>query len=34
MDYSKWGEPVDIKAPAAGEITDKDLSALMGGATG
>lgn len=34
MDYSKWGEPVDIKAPAAGEISDKDLSALMGGAAG
>ena len=32
MDYSKWGEPVDIKAPAAGEISDKDLSELMGSA--
>lgn len=30
MDYSKWGEPVDIKAPAASEISDKDLSELMG----
>lgn len=34
MDYSKWGEPVDIKAPSAGEISDKDLSALLGGAAG
>jgi hypothetical protein len=33
VDYSKWGEPVDIKAPAAGEISDQDLSKLMGGAT-
>lgn len=31
MDYSKWGEPVDIKAPAAGEISDQDISKLMGG---
>ena len=23
MDYSKWGEPVKIEAPSAGEITDK-----------
>jgi hypothetical protein len=28
MDYSKWGEPVDIKAPSASEISDKDLSQL------
>jgi hypothetical protein len=34
IDYSKWGEPVDIKAPAAGEISDKDPSALMGGTAG
>jgi hypothetical protein len=30
MDYTKWGEPVDIKAPAAGDISDKDLSQLGG----
>lgn len=30
MDYSKWGEPVDIKAPAAGEITDKGFGDLAG----
>ena len=30
MDYSKWGEPVDIKAPSAGEISDMDLSQLGG----
>jgi hypothetical protein len=30
MDYSKWGEPVDIKAPPAGEISDKDFSGLGG----
>jgi hypothetical protein len=29
-DYSKWGEPVDIKAPPASEISDKDLSELGG----
>ena len=34
MDYSKWGEPVDIKAPSADEISDKALSALLGGAAG
>ncbi|KRC64816.1 hypothetical protein ASE12_08540 [Aeromicrobium sp. Root236] len=28
VDYSKWGDPVDIKAPPAGEISDKDLSQL------
>jgi hypothetical protein len=32
VDYSKWGEPVDIKAPAAGDITDKSISQLLGGA--
>jgi len=30
MDYSKWGEPVDIKAPPAGEVSDKDFSDLGG----
>jgi hypothetical protein len=33
VDYSQWGEPVDIKAPAAGDVTDKDLSELFGGAS-
>jgi hypothetical protein len=28
VDYTKWGEPVEIKAPAASEISDKDLSQL------
>jgi hypothetical protein len=32
LDYSKWGEDVDIKAPPASEVTDQDLSKLMGGA--
>lgn len=31
INYSKWGEPVEIKAPSAGEISDQDLSQLMGG---
>jgi hypothetical protein len=31
-DFSKWGEDVEIKAPAASEVTDQDLSKLMGGA--
>lgn len=31
MDYSKWGEPVDILAPPADEVSDQDLSELMGG---
>lgn len=30
IDYSKWGEPVDIEAPSADEVSDKDLGALMG----
>lgn len=30
MDYSKWGEPVDIKAPSDSEISDKDISQLGG----
>lgn len=32
VDYSKWGEPVHITAPAAGDITDKDISELFGAA--
>ncbi|NRQ49664.1 hypothetical protein [Aeromicrobium stalagmiti] len=28
VDYSQWGEDIDVKAPAADEITDKDLSQL------
>lgn len=31
IDYSKWGEPVDIKAPSADEVSDEDISQLMGG---
>lgn len=30
VDYSKWGEPVDIKAPPKSEISDKDLLEQMG----
>ncbi len=30
VDFSKWGEPVDVKAPPASEVTDQDLSKLMG----
>lgn len=26
--YSQWGKPVDVQAPPAGEISDKDLSQL------
>jgi hypothetical protein len=26
--YSKWGEPVDVKAPAAGQLSDLDLSKM------
>jgi hypothetical protein len=33
IDYSKWGEDVDIKAPAASEVSSEDLSKLMSGAT-
>lgn len=33
IDYSKWGEPVDIEVPPASEITDQDLSELMGSAS-
>jgi len=30
INYSKWGEPVDIKAPPKSEISDKDLLEQMG----
>lgn len=30
VDYSKWGEPVDVKAPSAAEISDVDLGQLAG----
>lgn len=33
LDYSKWGEPVDVEAPPSSEVTDQDLSELMGSAT-
>ena len=33
VDFSKWGEPVDIKAPPASEVSDEDLSTLMGSPT-
>lgn len=32
IEFSKWGESVDIKAPAAADISDKDFGALLGGA--
>ena len=32
MNYSKWGEPVNIEAPSADQISDDDISKLMGGA--
>lgn len=32
MDYSKWGEPVDIEAPNPSEVSDHDLSELLSGA--
>ncbi len=31
IDYSKWGEPVEITAPSAGEISERDLAGLMSG---
>ncbi|AXT83954.1 hypothetical protein C6I20_01285 [Aeromicrobium sp. A1-2] len=31
VDYSKWGETVEIKAPSAAEISDQDLGKLMSG---
>jgi hypothetical protein len=35
VDYSKWGEDVDIQAPSASEISDQDLGKMMsGGAAG
>lgn len=30
MDYSKWGEDVDVKTPAADEISETDLSKQLG----
>lgn len=30
VDYTKWGEPVDIKAPAKTEIADEDLMEKLG----
>lgn len=30
IDYSKWGEPVDVQAPAKSEISDQELAELMG----
>jgi hypothetical protein len=32
IDYSKWGEPVDIKAPPAKDVSDQDVSSLLSGA--
>jgi len=32
MDYSKWGEPVDIEAPDPSDVSDQDLSELLSGA--
>jgi hypothetical protein len=32
LNYSKWGEAVNIRAPAAGDISDQDPSSLFGGA--
>ncbi len=34
VDYSNWGDSVDIKAPSADEISDKDLSQLGAPAAG
>lgn len=31
VDYSQWGEPVEITAPSADEISEQDLSDLMRG---
>lgn len=31
VDYSQWGEPVEIKKPAAAEISDQDLGKMMSG---
>lgn len=33
INYSKWGEPVRIEAPAPGDITTQDLSSLFGAAS-
>lgn len=32
LDYSKWGESVDIKAPAKDQITDSSILSKLGGA--
>jgi hypothetical protein len=32
MNYSNWGEPVDIEAPDPSEVSDQDLSELLSGA--
>ncbi len=29
LDFTKWGEPVDIKAPSPSEISDQDPTSLM-----
>lgn len=34
MDYSKWGQDVDIKAPADSEVSDQDISKLLSGMAG
>ena len=34
LDYSKWGEDVEVEAPAKSEITDKDPFAQMGSPSG
>lgn len=31
VDFSAWGEPVEVSAPSAGEISDQSASALLGG---
>jgi hypothetical protein len=29
MNATKWGEPLEIKAPPADEVSDKDLATLL-----
>lgn len=31
MNFSNWGEPVDIKAPSEGELADRSLSEYLSG---
>lgn len=31
IDYTNWGDPVDISAPAPADVSDQDLSGLFGG---